>query len=63
MKSIATAQTKTMQTKWTNLKKLEDETFLKIIMGIAPVDEFDTFVTKWKQQGGDEITAEVNELK
>ncbi|MDG0791806.1 hypothetical protein OMP38_13755 [Cohnella ginsengisoli] len=52
-----------MQTKWTNLKKLEDETFLKIIMGVAPVDEFDTFVKKWKQQGGDEITAEVNELK
>ncbi|MEK0315777.1 sugar ABC transporter substrate-binding protein [Cohnella sp. 56] len=63
VKSLATAQTKTMQTKWTNLKKLEDETFLKIIMGVSPIDEFDTFVAKWKQQGGDEITAEVNELK
>lgn len=62
-KSLATAQTKTMQTKWSNLKKLEDETLLKIIMGSAPIEEFDTFVEKWKQQGGDQITQEVNELK
>ncbi|MCR8658626.1 extracellular solute-binding protein [Paenibacillus endoradicis] len=63
VKSLATAQTKTMQTKWSNLKKLEDEAFLKIIMGSAPIEEFDTFVEKWKQQGGDQITEEVNELK
>ncbi|OMF30796.1 sugar ABC transporter substrate-binding protein [Paenibacillus sp. FSL H8-0548] len=63
VKSLATAQTKTMQTKWTNLKKIEDETFLKIIMGSAPLDEFDTFVKKWQEQGGDQITKEVNELK
>ncbi|MBB3108002.1 putative aldouronate transport system substrate-binding protein [Paenibacillus phyllosphaerae] len=63
VRSLATAQTQTMQTKWTNLKKLEDETFLKIIMGGASIDEFDTFVTKWKEQGGDQITKEVNELK
>ncbi|MFB9330807.1 extracellular solute-binding protein [Paenibacillus aurantiacus] len=63
VRSLATAQTQTMQTKWTNLKKLEDETFLKIIMGGAPIDEFDTFVSKWKEQGGDQITKEVNELK
>lgn len=63
VKSLATAQTKTMQTKWSNLKKLEDESFLKIIMGSAPLEEFDKFVEKWKQQGGDQITQEVNELK
>lgn len=63
VKSLATAQTKTMQTKWANLKKLEDETFLKIIMGSAPLEEFDTFVEKWNQQGGEQITKEVNELK
>lgn len=63
VRSLATAQTQTMQTKWTNLKKLEDETFLKIIMGGAPIEEFDTFVAKWKDQGGDQITKEVNELK
>lgn len=54
-------QTDTMRTKWANLRKLEDETFLKIIMGNEPVDSFDSFVGKWKSQGGDEITKEVAE--
>ncbi|SDX62228.1 extracellular solute-binding protein [Paenibacillus sp. CF384] len=63
VRSIATAQTKTMESRWTNLKKMEDETFLKIIMGSEELDAFDTFVTKWKDQGGDKITEEVNELK
>lgn len=63
VRSIATAQTKTMESRWTNLKKLEDETFLKIIMGSADLSAFDEFVTKWTEQGGDTITKEVNELK
>lgn len=63
VRSIATAQTKTMETRWTNLKKLEDETFFKIIMGTAELDSFDTFVKEWKDQGGDKITEEVNGLK
>lgn len=63
VRSIATAQTKTMESRWTNLKKLEDETFLKIIMGSEDISAFDTFVKKWKDQGGDKITEEVNELK
>lgn len=52
-------QTKTMERKWANLQKLEDETILKIILGQEPIDSFDEFVDKWKAQGGDEITAEV----
>ncbi|MFD2612402.1 extracellular solute-binding protein [Paenibacillus gansuensis] len=63
VRSIATAQTKTMESRWTNLKKLEDETFLKIIMGSEELSAFDTFVQKWNDQGGDKITEEVNELK
>jgi putative aldouronate transport system substrate-binding protein len=63
VRSIATAQTKTMESRWTNLKKLEDETFLKIIMGSADLSAFDEFVAKWKDQGGDKVTEEVNELK
>jgi putative aldouronate transport system substrate-binding protein len=63
VRSIATAQTKTMESRWTNLKKLEDETFLKIIMGSADLSAFDEFVTKWTEQGGDKITEEVNALK
>lgn len=59
--SVIYSQTETMDRKWTNLKKKEDETFLKIIIGEEPLDEFDTFVEQWKAEGGDEITAEVQE--
>ncbi|URN95756.1 MAG: extracellular solute-binding protein [Candidatus Pristimantibacillus lignocellulolyticus] len=54
-------KTTTMNRKWVNLKKLEDETFIQIIMGDKPIDAFDQFVADWKKQGGDEITSEVNE--
>lgn len=50
-----------MQLKWSNLEKLEADTYIQIIMGEQPVDYFDTFVENWKAQGGDEITTEVNE--
>lgn len=59
VESLVYSQTKTMESKWVNLKKLEDEAFLKIIMGAAPVESFDKFVSDWKAQGGDQITAEV----
>ena len=54
-------QTETMQAKWANLKKMEEETFAKIIMGKADISEFDTFVENWKNQGGDQILKEINE--
>lgn len=57
--SLLYSQTTSMSIMWTNLRKLEDQTFLKIIMGEAPVSSFDQFVKEWKAQGGDKITAEV----
>ena len=54
-------QTETMETKWANLKKMEEETFSKIVMGKADISEFDTFVENWKSQGGDQILKEINE--
>ena len=54
-------QTETMQAKWADLKKMEEETFAKIIMGKADISEFDTFVENWKNQGGDQILKEINE--
>ncbi|CAK4828148.1 unnamed protein product [Aphanomyces euteiches] len=60
--SLTYGLTKTMESRWTNLKKLEDETFLKIILGAAPIDDFDKFVKDWKSQGGDTITQEVAEV-
>lgn len=53
-------QTETMEAKWANLKKMEEETFAKIIMGKADISEFDTFVKNWKSQGGDQILKEIN---
>jgi putative aldouronate transport system substrate-binding protein len=43
------------------LSKLQEETFTKIIAGMSPIEEFDAFVKKWKDAGGDEISGEVNE--
>ena len=43
------------------LSKLQEETFTRIIAGMSPIEEFDAFVKKWKDAGGDEITGEVNE--
>ena len=59
--SLIYSQTATMEKKWTNLKKKEDEVFLKIIIGEADLDSFDSFVEEWKAEGGDEITKEVQE--
>lgn len=60
--SVTYNQTETMETKWANLKKMEDETVLKIILGQSSIDAFDKFVKDWKSQGGDEITKEVAAL-
>lgn len=51
--------TETMETKWANLKQLQDQTFLGIIAGTLSLDSFDSFVEQWYAQGGNEITAEV----
>ncbi|QHT62252.1 extracellular solute-binding protein [Paenibacillus lycopersici] len=57
------ADTESATQKGATLKQMRDETFTKIIMGKAPVDEFDSYVTKWKKLGGDDITKEVNAAK
>ncbi|WNS46030.1 extracellular solute-binding protein [Paenibacillus sp. MMS20-IR301] len=53
--------TPTMETSWSRLQRLEDETFLKIILGGAPLAAFDQFVSEWTRQGGEQITREVND--
>ncbi|WP_214630908.1 extracellular solute-binding protein [Paenibacillus agaridevorans] len=53
--------TPTMGEKNSTLDTLVKETFTKIIMGAASIDEFDKFVSDWKKLGGDDITKEVNE--
>lgn len=57
------AATPTMSEKLASLEKFQDETFTKIIMGEAPVSDFDKFVEEWKKLGGDEMTKEVNAVQ
>lgn len=52
--------TETQIDKGAQLDKLVNETFVKIIMGSAKIDEFDKFVSSWKALGGNDITNEVN---
>lgn len=53
--------TKTMDEKMSTLYTMQNETFVKIIMGAASLDEFDSYVANWNKLGGEKITAEVNE--
>ena len=53
--------TPTMQEKWTELVDMENETFLSIITGEKPLEAYDEFAANWKSNGGEQITAEVNE--
>lgn len=54
-----TATTKTMDKKWANLLKLEQETYYKIAVGEKPLDDFDKFAKEWRTQGGDQIAGEI----
>lgn len=58
---FAGTPTSTMVERKTTLDKLEKEEFIKIIMGAAPIDAFDKFVSDWNKLGGASITREVNE--
>lgn len=55
------AQTPSMQEEWWKLSKLEQDTFLQIVTGAADSSAFDEFVTRWQNEGGEQITKEVNE--
>lgn len=55
-------KTETMLKRGANLDKLENETFLKIITGTSPLDEFDNFVATWKSIGGDDVAKEIAEV-
>ncbi|GIP27915.1 hypothetical protein J23TS9_30450 [Paenibacillus sp. J23TS9] len=59
--SLYTATTKTMEKRWSNLQKLETETYFKIVLGELPLDAFDQFVAEWKAQGGEQIMKEIQE--
>lgn len=51
--------TETMKSNQANLDKLEEETFIKIIIGELSIDAFDQFVEDWNAQGGAQICEEL----
>lgn len=55
------APTPTMVERKATLDKMEKEVFVKIIMGAAPIEEFDKFVSDWMQLGGEDMLKEANE--
>lgn len=61
--SFVGAPTETMVEKRATLEKMEKEVFIKIIMGEAPIDDFDKFVEDYYKLGGENITKEVNDWK
>jgi putative aldouronate transport system substrate-binding protein len=46
---------------WPALKKLEEETFLQILTGAKPVDDFDAFVEEWYNSGGVALLETMNQ--
>ncbi|NBD28030.1 extracellular solute-binding protein [Paenibacillus glycinis] len=54
------APTATMVERQTTLEKMQNEVFVRIILG-APIEEFDKFVQDWNKLGGARITKEVND--
>jgi len=54
------APTPTMVERKSTLEKMQNEVFVKIILGQS-IDTFDKFVEDWKKLGGDQMTQEVNE--
>ncbi len=55
--------TDTTKQKGAALKTLEDTAFINMIVGSAPISDFDKFVSDWKSQGGDQILAEMGAAK
>ncbi|MFC4302611.1 extracellular solute-binding protein [Cohnella boryungensis] len=62
VRGIFYGTTETMETHWSSLQQLENETFLKIIIGDLPLTAFDEFVLQWKAGGGERITQEVSAI-
>ncbi|ASA20027.1 extracellular solute-binding protein [Paenibacillus donghaensis] len=61
MNMFTGSPTKTQLAKGDMLSKLEKEVLNKIIYNKMPIDEFDSFVAKYRSSGGDDIEKEVNE--
>jgi len=53
--SITYAMTDLLEQRWANLKRMEDEIMMKIIIGQLDISAFDKFVSDWLAQGGQAV--------
>ncbi|MDF2935156.1 MAG: family 1 extracellular solute-binding protein [Paenibacillaceae bacterium] len=61
VRSVFYGVTASMPGKWSELQRMENEAFLKIIVGDSSLEEFDRFVKEWEISGGAQITEEVQQ--
>ncbi len=54
-------ETDTMASQWWKLEDMEKQMYLQIVTGEKELDEFDSFVADWNEQGGAVITKEVSD--
>lgn len=57
------ASTNAMRSRLLTIDQLVEEYYTKVIMGLEPLEQFDSFVAKLNEIGLDEVTKEVNEWK
>ena len=61
VESLFFDETATMAGEWWKLEDVETQTYLQIVTGEKPIEQFDVFVQSWYEGGGAEITEEVAE--
>lgn len=61
VKSAFYGITPSMPGKWSELQRMENEAFLKMIVGDSPLEEFERFAKEWELAGGAQITEEVRQ--
>ncbi|MDR1600221.1 MAG: extracellular solute-binding protein [Oscillospiraceae bacterium] len=57
------APTPTMIERWTNMDELLVTSYTRMIQGQQPLEDFDSVIAQWYSMGGNEVTAEINELR
>ena len=56
VESLFFDETETMLNQWWKLEAIEKKTYLQIVTGEIPIEEFDLFVANWMANGGGKIT-------
>lgn len=57
--AVSYSPTESAEKYWSNLIAMEDEFVLQVITGRKDISEFDTFVSDWMAQGGEDILKEM----